>query len=310
MPGKDDKGKEQFEGDEGGFQGNRVPGRWKREFYGVIAKELPVVQQSPSRPSAAQVNNTPYHDFPRWNLFQYTLDKSRPDESVFIYGNSALLPLQISLLNAIREMLRWELGGNSFEGNGIIRRAGSPKVTLFFEEDKPEDIASKDFTPVQGKLSFRLMEYLEFSNDLSKEVLTWEIIEKLAKTIYNAFQKPNNKKGLLWRKGKISFNYNDWNKGYGLKVLCQKESEGKDMVKKILSLRGHPYETLKASKSVPEYPLDDRNGTEITVLGERQKTPRFRPNATVRFRGAWLELSKRNKPIRLITRGTLETFPQ
>ena len=303
-----EKGKQGPEGDEGGSTGNVAYG-WKRKFYEVVTKELAATQLTPNKPSLQQVERIPFQDFPRWSLVNFTPDKSRPEQNVFIYGNSALLPLQISLLSAVREMLRWD-GGSDFDGNGIVRRVGSPLVTLFFMEDKPEDLPSKDFVPVQGKISFRLMEYLEFPNNLNKEVLTWEIIERLAKAIWNEFQKPNDKKGFLWHKGKISFNYNDWGEGYGLKVLCQKENEGRDLVKKILSLRGHSYSEKKASKSKSEFEGDYRDGREVVVLGESQKAPRFRPNATVRFRGASLKLSKRKSPIKLITRGTLETFPQ
>lgn len=301
MTGKNDT----FQGDSTSTEGS-----WKRGFYKEVAKELRITQLTPDVPPLSETDKKSIHEFPRWDLIQLTPDKSRPDKSVFLYGNEALVPLQISLVNAFYEMLSWTGGGDS-GGGGLVRRSGYPLVRLFFEEDKPSNVASKDFTPVQARLSFRLMDYLEYPNNLNKEVLTWEKIERLAESIYREFQAPNDKKGYLWKKGKISYNYSDWNQGYGLKILCRTEQIGKEVLNKILRINGHRFNDIRASKSIPEKDDDYREGREITVLGEQQKAPRFRPNVIVRFRRADLVLSKRpKKPVRLITRGALERFSQ
>lgn len=295
----------EFQGDEGNYKN-----KWKREFFKEIANELPITQTTANIPNVQETDKTSLHDFPRWEVLNVTPDKSQPNKNVFLYGNDALMPLQISLVNAIYKMLGWiDSGANGEKGN-LIKRAGYPLVKLFFEEDKPSDIASKDFIPVQARLSWRLMDYLEYPNNLGKKLLGWEEIERLSEKIYREFQQPNNKDGYLWEKGKISYNYSDWNNGYGLKILCKTEQIGKEILNKVLSINGHNFNSNKASKSFPENDDDYREGREIMVLGEKQKAPRFRPYAKVRFKNAELLLSKRTQPVKLITRGFLERFPQ
>lgn len=287
-----------------------VKSSWKKEFYKQLGSELGVTQLTPDLPTAAEVNRKELLDFPRWDVVQFTPDKSIPKQSVILYGNDALLPLQYSLVTAFAKMLTWIQDGSGYEGNALTRRAGNPLVRLFFEEDKPEDVASKDFIPVQGTISWRLMDSLEYENDLGKSVLTWERIEELAKSIYEEFQKPNDKDGYLWNKGKISYNYSDWNKGYGLKILCNKEDVGKEILDKILRINGHAFDSVKASVTRPKSQADYREGREIKILGKKKKKARFRPTATVRFKSAKMELSKSSKEIQLLAQGMTWFFPQ
>lgn len=148
-----------------------------------------------------------------------------------------------------------------------------PQINLFFKEDL--DDVDEEFKPVEGRLSFRLMN--EDSESITKTKLT--TIANKIKTEFGV----NN--GYTWKKGKNYYSYTDKEKGYQLQILAFSEQEARNLINKILDIQGHSFQAKRFNKSENDnpseaYPILPPNQT---ILGDLTREPRRRPVATVRF---------------------------
>ena len=226
-----------------------------------------------------------------------------------LIGSLPEITQQIVRIEQIDALLKYRLNDYENLSGGSVKRAGQPKVYLKFLEDK-EDV-EPGFRQVEALISFRLMGLTDNPSDSqNRTLITWRFIEDLAKEIWEEFQKPNNKKGYVWRKGKESFSYNDWDKGYGLRFYCRDKSDGVELVKKILKVRGHLFEERYAShaQNLDEAAAFPTIPEKIRVLGKERRQPRRRPIADVRFRKAYLRLPRWGYPIELVNRGVIRNF--
>ena len=85
-------------------------------------------------------------------------------------------------------------------------RKYKPQIFLYFKEDL--DDVEEGYAPVEGKISFRLMN--EDSESITRTKLT-----TIANKIKTEFGQGN---GFTWKKGKEYYSYTDKEKGYQLQI--------------------------------------------------------------------------------------------
>ncbi len=205
-------------------------------------------------------------------------------DEIILKGSKTLLRPIITQLMAMNQLLeRMEFVADSINENYDPGRRYHPLVRLFFREDS-------DFRPgtnqpvgqgqnrVKGELRFRLMD--ETAETIGKGELT-----ALGERVKQTFG-PNN--GYIWSKGKESYCYADWSRGYQLQILARSEAQAKDLVTKILSLQSHSpqWKYLSKTQNVAETERYPNIAEKKMILGEEVTLPVKRPNAEARFRFA------------------------
>lgn len=103
------------------------------------------------------------------------------------------------------------------------------------------------------------------------------------------------------------FTYSDWSKGYQLQLLVRNETEGRELVDRVLNIQNDIPDWKFANLSTNQeemqaYPTNP--GTE-RVLNEPRKKQRKRPIADVRFQHAVIHLNHLPNPIILFDRSYL-----
>lgn len=151
----------------------------------------------------------------------------------------------------------------------------APQVTMYFKEDI-EDVED-NFAPLDAEISFRLMG--ESNTTISKQDL-----ERLATKIRSEFASAG---GYRWKKGRVKLNYRDQDQGYLLSINAFSESEGKEVIRKVLELQSHTLDEGKLTinqlgEAPPTLPPTQQ------ILGKTRRQPRRRPVGYVRF--VWAEV--------------------
>lgn len=152
-----------------------------------------------------------------------------------------------------------------------------PQITLYFEQDLSSIPEGK--YPVEGYVSFRL--HNETSQSISNSELT-----SLGNAIKREFGAGG---GFRYSKGKKRFLYQEQDRGYDFRLHVVSESEARELITKVLSVRNHTpnWSELKEVRSEKTY--SDNPGTEV-ILGKPRPRPRQRPTATVRFQYAEISI--------------------
>lgn len=165
----------------------------------------------------------------------------------------------------------------------------APQVTLYFREDR-EDV-EEGYAPIDAEVSFRIQNETETS-------ITQAELRSLALKIRSEFATGN---GYRWRKGRTTLCYRDPDRGYLMRVQAYSESEGKELIDKILDLQGHTVDrallTINQLDQAPPIvpPLH-------TILGKSRRQPRRRPVGYVRFQWAEVHIWSIQEAIILIDR--------
>lgn len=171
-----------------------------------------------------------------------------------------------------------------------------PQVALFFHEDL--DDVEPGYAPVTGEISFRLMDH-------TTEAITPTIAGTLANRIRAAFGLGGA--GYVWRKGKDLASYNDWSKGYALKLFTRSESEAKEVIGKVLDIQNDTPDWSKMNYSQNEAPMEafpTIPGNDM-IYGKTRRRPRKRPIADCRFQNALLHIHGLPNPVVLYDRSGL-----
>lgn len=168
-----------------------------------------------------------------------------------------------------------------------------PQIKLYFREDL-EDV-EPGYTPVAGEITFRLM-------DQSSETITPSIAAALANRVKLALGSGGS--GHIWRKGKDMANYTDWGKGYQLQLLVRSESEGRELIGKVLDIQNDSPQWSKMTYSTNEEPMAayPTIPEQDFIYGETRRRPRKRPIASCRFQYALLHVHGIASPIVLYDR--------
>lgn len=215
-------------------------------------------------------------------------------------SDSALLALH-RRLNFYFEVLEAHLKPEIFavppEDRRIVR-ANQPKVTLVFRQDRDTVVQGKQ--PLKGEISFRIM------GQKSPQISMVEI-NTFASKIRSEFIAGN---GYLWHRGKSLYSYTEWERGYQFELLCNTETQAKELVKKVLSIQNHApvwkcFNTV--SNDVPNEAYPNVTDT-VYVLGEPVKVPQLRAEKVVRFAYATIHLPPA-KPRTLIDRTNRRANP-
>ena len=164
-----------------------------------------------------------------------------------------------------------------------------PMVTLYFQQDK--NSVPTSFAPVTAEISFRLM-------DKTEQTLTQANITTLATAIKNNFA---TGQGYTFNKGKIIASYIDRQNGYHLQLYVTTLTEGEQVVKKILGIQNHIYQSDNFRHTEPKKNTINNPGKTV-VAGKTYRKPRWRPTATVRFQWAYLTFHSSPDPIYLVDR--------
>ena len=144
-----------------------------------------------------------------------------------------------------------------------------PQVTLYFREDLAD--VEEGYEPIDAEISFRLRE--------SDENITPGEAQVLANKIRTEFATGN---GYRWRKGRILLTYQDREKGYLFQIYAASEAEGKDVMRKIMSIQGDTLDEdrLKLNQLANTPPITP---PMHVVYGKSRRKPRKRPVGYVRF---------------------------
>jgi hypothetical protein len=169
-----------------------------------------------------------------------------------------------------------------------------PHVILYFRQDL--ESVPDGFTPLRVRISFRLVN--ETTTTLTKANL-----QTLATQIKNELALNN---GYTFNKGKVVCNYIDKENGYSLQIYALNENEGEQVIKKIIGIRNHTFDSDKFYFNTPGKNSINIPKT-ITILGEPAKESRWRPTGKVRFQYADLMIRNKMEPICLVDRSWLRS---
>ncbi|MBE9182878.1 hypothetical protein IQ268_30545 [Oculatella sp. LEGE 06141] len=163
----------------------------------------------------------------------------------------------------------------------------SPQITLYFREDLDE--VEQGYKPIDSQISFRIRGETE-TTFTPANALTW------ANRIRSEFATGG---GWRWRKGRVKLSYRDLERGYNLAIHAVSESEGRQVIAKVLSLQGDTIDNdnlviAELGGTPPIVP-----GTQV-IYGESRRLPRKRPVGNVRFRYAEVHIWGVNKAVTLV----------
>lgn len=169
------------------------------------------------------------------------------------------------------------------------------QVQLYFRQDS--DAVPVDKKPVDAQISFRLDETYKTISKSKYESLANKIKATLAAG-----------DGYKWSKGKILCLYNDEERGYRLQIYALNETEGEQVIKKILSIQDHPFDEKLFRHSTPKR-NSENTPSKVTILGTSYTEPRWRPTATVQFMWADLIVWNVPEPICLVDNSGIRPNP-
>lgn len=160
------------------------------------------------------------------------------------------------------------------------------QIQLVFQQDRLA--APTGYKPLEAVISFRLDETHLTLTETKYRALATKIRSEFANgTIYN------------FDKGKYICNYTDKSHGYYLQVYAASETEGKNLIKKVLNIRNHTFDSDCFRLSTPEKNSLNNPGNQ-TILGDSVKKPRWRPTGKVYFKYADLLVHGLDEPITLV----------
>lgn len=162
-----------------------------------------------------------------------------------------------------------------------------PQVTLLFYEDLSD--VEEGYQPVCAEVSFRVQGETEQS-------MTEVKARAIAHQIRTEFATGN---GYTWWKGRTKLTYRKPEQGYNFSVFARTESEGKQLIVKVLSIQNDALDQdrLTISELASPPPIVP---PQKLIYGKVRRTPRIRPVARVRFRKADLHLWGIERSITLI----------
>lgn len=109
-----------------------------------------------------------------------------------------------------------------------------------------------------------------------------------------------NGQGITWDKGKVKCTYKDRDRGYDMYIYAISKAEAIEVIKKLLSIRNHPYVADYLVEHNPERSsVNNPTGTKL-VYGQQMPNKRWRPTAKVRFIYASLQIEGLDEDVMLV----------
>lgn len=139
-----------------------------------------------------------------------------------------------------------------------------PHVHLYFQEKKSTAIIARR-NRVDGLISFRL-------TDKTVTTVTRADLNELKREINLAFPR-----SFVLNKGRLKYSYRDKENGFEFILALRSESEAKDVITKVLSVRDKVpnWDNLRTSTSEQNFDLTQT----INILSVNEKLPKLRPIA-------------------------------
>jgi hypothetical protein len=146
----------------------------------------------------------------------------------------------------------------------------APQVTMYFKEDLAD--VEEGYAPIDAEISFRLMSE-------TPQTITEADLNRLATKIRNEFATGS---GYRWRKGRMVLSYKDVEHGYNFFLHAYSETEGREVLNKILDLQNDTINLnmLRINELAAAPPIVPPTQT---ILGKPRRLPRRRPVGYVRF---------------------------
>ena len=163
-----------------------------------------------------------------------------------------------------------------------------PQIELYFEESTV-DAEKHKRRPLEAVITFRLMGETETT-------ITQAEINKLALKIKQLFATPRE----TIKKGNNIYSYTDVQNGYRLKLYSQTKVEAERVIKQVLEIQNHTYNSQHLNVNTPDKPSTSERKRTKKVLGETIKQRAFRPKGLVKFKYASLKLHGLNQDIILV----------
>lgn len=167
-----------------------------------------------------------------------------------------------------------------------------PQVKLYFKEPYDEEVHKDGTHQLSGEITFRLM------NETS-ETMNYTKASVLARDIKRELTKPEV---FTWEKGWFKCTYQDETNGYDFRLLVKSQAEGERVIKKIISIQSHAYNSdyfqfIEHKRTYPAVPGTHR------VYGRTVRKFRERPRVSVKFRYAQLLIHGQMNPVNLVAVG-------
>ena len=146
----------------------------------------------------------------------------------------------------------------------------APQITLYFKEDSSD--VEDGYAPIDAEISFRL-------KNETYETITRSELQTVASKLRTEFA---TGAGYRWKKGRTKLSYRDLDNGYLLSINAFSETEGREVINKVLDIQGHTLDLDKLSiQQLAETPPIVPPTRQI--LGKTRRLPRRRPVGYVRF---------------------------
>lgn len=167
------------------------------------------------------------------------------------------------------------------------------QLHLFFAQDSLQ--VKEGYASVRAECNIRLVG----ENEIKASDTDWQAkVNRLAKKIYQEFAATHPP--YTWKKGKIICNYIDKEYCYKMHIYVSSETQGKELIKKILDIQGHSYNEKNLTVTIPKRTTQEVSNSYTHKLGVKRRKARWRPIADVRFRYAFLRDWEVEKDICLV----------
>ena len=203
------------------------------------------------------------------------------------------------LMMSLRHHLLFDLLGYGRKGLGIFYGIpsqqfqesveGRPQVFLYFSQDAAS--VPEGEKKAEAEYSYRLMNESPATMTPVKALV---VATKVKQHFISAGQ------GVVFTKGKNIYKYYNEEHGYRLQIYGNTEADTQDIITRLLGCQDIPYDENKLVVSTPKKAYITKQTETQIVYGKKQKKPRYRPIANVRFRYAYMYLRGNERPVYLI----------
>jgi hypothetical protein len=285
---------------EGGFEGFDSPelkkmrgGKVKEVWPGVKREERPLIKELKPSDKLGEID---------FKLVQFFPNRNNKEDWKLFSGSYREISQQI---------INWwnqKEGGEATSAaapkvkSDISKLTRHPYIHLFFKE-LPTGRGGTG-TQLESDMTFRLMDKQEFDGLIpGATTISIADIKKFASTISKIFNS-NPDQAYQFQRGRGSYSYCDWNKGYHFRLLANSAAEAERVFKDVLKIQNHQFDEMYMGVGANRNPAKRYPITppKKKVLNEEKPLPNQRQTGFVTFRWAKLGLPVTNDSLILVSR--------
>ncbi|SKB11183.1 hypothetical protein PL11201_110001 [Planktothrix sp. PCC 11201] len=265
------------------------------KYWGVLKDARPSFEWILPREDATELELESFH-----SLGYYVIKfwKNRKNKDEFIYITGTMIELRQQCLDAMRDNNSHfdEIGKTSISESQLL--SGFPEIKLrFWQTTKNENKNYRHDT----ELSITLIGYGECLEDNQPKLLDINDLKKFREKIMTLFF-PNNIPFIL-KRGKETYTYQDWKKGYANYTHFLNEQNAIETYKLLVQIKGDAFDENKVGIGLKLNDKQFNDDETITVMNKQVKKRNYRPVVDLQFWQAWVWLPKSSKKIMLFNRG-------